>query len=253
MAARRAVAPPAALPRARRARDLRCRVRRALPRAASSSRHDSPSCAHPTRPRSASGRARPRDSRRCEHLMPMLSLANARDHEALARLGRSGAAAARPARARRGDRLRHGAEDRRARDLARLRDGSLTRGATRGDGDDRRGRHRQPAHDRRAARWRRSAARAPAGARRGARRDLPARSRHSRGSTRSGLAAGHAASHEPAQLGRRLAAPARPARRPPRGRSRCSATPLARSTASRSTRTGARSPGCASTASRSTR
>ena len=175
---------------------------------------------------------------------PADALARQRARSRRARgLGRARPAPARAARARRRGRLRHRAEDRRARDLARLprRRPRARRDARRRP--DRRGRDRQPAHDR-------GAAAAAAG-------DDPPALVEVRGEVYLPLAAFERLNagaprgrpqraHEPAQLGRRLAAPERSRRDGLAPARAAHATASARSRASRSTRTGACSSGCAS-------
>ena len=134
----RALPPSRTRPRSRRG------VRRALPRAAARSRQDDPELRTPDSPtQRVGGRCRQRASPRSRHLQPMLSLANARDADELL---------AWDARVRR---LLEAAEltTRRATSPSRRSTGSpsrsstatacFERGATRGDGDRRRGRHRR--------------------------------------------------------------------------------------------------------------
>ena len=87
-AARARPVPPRALLPGRRARDLRRRVRRAVPRARAASRTSSPSWSRPTHPPSRSGRRRRRRSREVEHVLPMLSLDNAFNLEDLLAWGK---------------------------------------------------------------------------------------------------------------------------------------------------------------------
>ena len=215
------------------------------------SRRSNPSCARPTRRRSASARVAAEGFEEVRHLQPMLSLANARDGDELPAWD---ARVRAPARGSAGSTTtpRYVTEpkiDGLAISLV-YRDGVLERGATRGDGIDRRGRHGQPAHrahvlPQLASRGRRRRRRSSRCAARSTCRSPP-----SRGSTRSAPTQGLRDVHEPAQLGRRLAAPARLRRRRRRARSRSDATRSARARASSSTRTARRSPGSASTASR---
>ncbi len=177
-----------------------------------------------------------------EHLLPMLSLANARDREALAAWD----ARARKLLAQRGldEDIAYVTEpkiDGLAISLV-YRDGVLARGATRGDGLDRRGRHGQPAHDRRRCR-KRLPRRRPAGADRGARRDLPA-ARGLRAAQRGAPRGRAERAHEPAQLGRGLAAAEGSARHRLAPARAAHLRASARSRASSSTRTGACSSGC---------
>ena len=163
----------------------------------------------------------------------MLSLANARNEEELRAW-----VDARPERCSRRQGVEDAeiqfvdrAEDRRARDLARLRG---RRARARGDARrrrDRRGRDPQPAHDQGDP----AARRGRAAAARGARRGLPA-ARGVRRAQRAARRRRRADLRQPAQLRGRLDPPARSRASPPRGRCRCGPTRSARSRASSSRR-----------------
>ena len=204
MAAERAHAPSAALPRARRAGDLGRGVRRALPRAGGA-RGAAARAAHARLADAARRRASGRGVRagrapagRCSRsptraIATQLAAWDARARRLLAQRGLD-------------DDVAYVTEpkiDGLAISLV-YRDGVLARGATRGDGligEDVTANLRTID-----ALPRRLAGDAPAGARRGARRDLPA-ARGLRAAQRGAPRGRSQRAHEPAQLGRGLAAP----------------------------------------------
>ena len=179
----------------------------------------------------------------------MLSLANARSRGGAARLGRADARAPR-ARGHRGPelRVRRRAEDRRPRDLAALRGRRARARRDARQRRDRRGRHAQPAHDPDDPAADRCDA--PAGAR-GARRDLHVAEglRRPQRAPRRGRPVDV---HEPAQRRRRARSASSTRGWRASGRCRCGPTGSGAPTGSRSTATGRRWSGCASTASAST-
>ena len=139
-----------------------------------------------------------------EHLVPDALARERARPRGPGRLGWESAPAAGPEGPRRRHRLRHGAEDRRAGDLSRLRarDAHARRDARRRH--RRRRRHGQPANDQDTAPA--PERRGPAGADRGAGRDLPT-ARSVRAAQRGALGGRAERAHESAELGCRVAAP----------------------------------------------
>ena len=190
-----------------------------------SSRRSTPSCARPTRRPSGSGAA-PLD--KFEQVAPRRADALARQRPRRRGVPRLGDAPAQPAASSSTSRpgeLRFVSEpkiDGLAISLT-YENGVFTRGATRGDGRDRRGRDPEPEDDQGDPAADRRRARAGRGARRGlpAARGVRRAERGARGGRRADL-------RQPAQRRRRARCASSTPRSPPRGRSRSGATASAR-------------------------